>query len=558
MNLEISTDKEKDDDRILEAITQLQRLVEGKFEEQAAQLSQLVRPAARGLGKKKKILKPKPRESTEFAPALSVTSFTSNFAPAAIYGAPTDDKDRSSLKKPEVEPVRRGSSRHTFVRSMATDYRAKADKAALEDTDSESEPGGSHWQEIAAEIATSHTMSAAIMALIAVNMILMGVEVDVSFRLPEKDIPPWFNVINLVIVIFFVLEIALKLVGVGPVEFFCGSDRGWNVFDFFIILISVLEATLQLAVQDGMNSQMVHVRAIRFVRIARALRGIRVLKLLKYVSALRGLIFSIASTMASLMWTLVLLLLVFYSFAVIFTQIVSDHCRFETVQRTGDANAIPECSAEAERFFASVPETMLTLFMSISAGVNWNEPLGVLREISYVALLFMIMFIVITVFAVMNVVTGVFCNTAIESAHADKEIAVMIQIEKQAAHVRSLQSMFNAIDTDNSTFVNYEELKAAMESERLASFLESMEIETHDVLNLFRIIDADENGLIDLNEFVSGCMQLHGPAKSIQMAQMSHENKLTRRALKTMADHLTEIREKVIVLSHSMDTFDLT
>lgn len=42
----------------------------------------------------------------------------------------------------------------------------------------------------------------------------------------------------------------------------------------------------------------------------------------------------------------------------------------------------------------------------------------------------------------------------------------MIQIEKQAAHVRSLQSMFNAIDTDNSTFVNYEELKAAMESER--------------------------------------------------------------------------------------------
>ncbi|CAJ1358293.1 unnamed protein product, partial [Effrenium voratum] len=295
---------------------------------------------------------------------------------------------------------------------MATDYRAKADKAALEDTDSESEPGGSHWQEIAAEIATSHTMSAAIMALIAVNMILMGVEVDVSFRLPEKDIPPWFNVINLVIVIFFVLEIALKLVGVGPVEFFCGSDRGWNVFDFFIILISVLEATLQLAVQDGMNSQMVHVRAIRFVRIARALRGIRVLKLLKYVSALRGLIFSIASTMASLMWTLVLLLLVFYSFAVIFTQIVSDHCRFETVQRTGDANAIPECSAEAERFFASVPETMLTLFMSISAGVNWNEPLGVLREISYVALLFMIMFIVITVFAVMNVVTGVLLGSA--------------------------------------------------------------------------------------------------------------------------------------------------
>ena len=39
------------------------------------------------------------------------------------------------------------------------------------------------------------------------------------------------------------------------------------------------------------------------------------------------------------------------------------------------------------------------------------------------------------------------------------------------------------------------------------------------------VIDADQNGLIDIDEFVTGCQQLHGPAKSIQMARMSHENK---------------------------------
>ena len=33
-------------------------------------------------------------------------------------------------------------------------------------------------------------------------------------------------------------------------------------------------------------------------------------------------------------------------------------------------------------------------------------------------------------------------------------------------------------------------------------------------------------GRIDLDEFVSGCMQLHGPAKSLQLAKMSFENKL--------------------------------
>lgn len=39
------------------------------------------------------------------------------------------------------------------------------------------------------------------------------------------------------------------------------------------------------------------------------------------------------------------------------------------------------------------------------------------------------------------------------------------------------------------------------------------------------LLDQDRSGSIDLDEFVSGCLQLHGPAKSMQMAKMSFENK---------------------------------
>ena len=49
---------------------------------------------------------------------------------------------------------------------------------------------------------------------------------------------------------------------------------------------------------------------------------------------------------------------------------------------------------------------MLTLFMSIAGGVSWEDALSPLRHVSELAVIFMLVFIVITVFAVLNVVTG--------------------------------------------------------------------------------------------------------------------------------------------------------
>ena len=90
------------------------------------------------------------------------------------------------------------------------------------------------------------------------------------------------------------------------------------------------------------------------IRLARALRGVRVVRLFRYVSALRTLALCIVSTIGSLIWTLVLLVLLFYTFGVILTQLVSDHCRDQVVMTTGDVNAVPQCTDDLQRYWASV------------------------------------------------------------------------------------------------------------------------------------------------------------------------------------------------------------
>eukprot|EP00434_Breviolum_minutum_P045930 symbB.v1.2.041293.t1/scaffold8025.1/size8132/1 len=67
------------------------------------------------------------------------------------------------------------------------------------------------------------------------------------------------------------------------------------------------------------------------------------------------------------------------------------------------------------------------------------------------------------------------------------------------------------------------------------------------------LLDVDKNGVIDLDEFVNGCMQLHGPAKSLQMAKMGYENKLTRQALTYLINEFHSLVPKLPLVDEEND-----
>ncbi|CAJ1360834.1 unnamed protein product, partial [Effrenium voratum] len=80
-------------------------------------------------------------------------------------------------------------------------------------------------------------------------------------------------------------------------------------------------------------------------------------------------------------------------------------------------------------------------------------------DVSELAAGCLIVYIFISTFAILNVVTGVFCNNAIDSAKADKDIAIMKQIERHKGQLRALKGVFQEIDEDCSRTVNINELK---------------------------------------------------------------------------------------------------
>ncbi|CAE7604158.1 scn4ab [Symbiodinium sp. CCMP2456] len=376
--------------------------------------------------------------------------------------------DRQLAEKRKV----RGSYRHSFVRKAQLKHEetaaaASLHLASLKAYSLNAAPETGALRALGQAVVTSSVFTGTITFLIFLNVVLLGVEVDMSANLGQDQVPLWFGTVNAIIVLIFVLEVFLKCLAYGLHEFWCGADSKWNIFDSCIIAVSVVDTNVDIWAQMMAHSMATstHLRLMRSLRLARALRGVRVVRLFRYVSALRTLVLCIVSTMASLVWTLVLLVLIFYTFGVILTQLVTDHCRDATVLNSGDLNAVPSCDASLARYWQSVPHSMLTLFMSISGGVSWEDALRPLEAVSPLAAGLMVCYIVLTVLAVLNVVTGVFCNTAIESAHADKDVAAIKQIHKQAAQVQSLQQLGK-------------EFEEAMSQQKMASFLQSMGIST--------------------------------------------------------------------------------
>merc|ERR1719329_1673901 len=72
-------------------------------------------------------------------------------------------------------------------------------------------------------------------------------------------------------------------------------------------------------------------------------------------------------------------------------------------------------------YWGSLAQAMLALFLSISGGVSWVEIVVPLMKIDMFWLATFLVFDGFVYFAVLNVVTGVFCQSAIESAQKDEE-----------------------------------------------------------------------------------------------------------------------------------------
>jgi len=147
-----------------------------------------------------------------------------------------------------------------------------------------------------------------------------------------------------------------------------------------------------------------------------------------------------------------------------------------------------------------------------------------LREAGVVWELVLILYIFFSIFAVTNIVNGVFVDGAIELANRDREMLVQKQKAIDSAKMQHLVELLRAMDEDGDDTITLEEWENSLQRDDVGEYLSALNINIHDAKEFFRLLDADDSGSVDIAEFVMGMMKLSGHARSTDINILLHQN----------------------------------
>lgn len=225
-----------------------------------------------------------------------------------------------------------------------------------------------------------------VIGVIIFNAILLGLETSK----PAMSVAGTLIVtLDKACLAFFVVEIALKLVARGR-RFF---KSGWNIFDVIIVGAALVPGSQTMSV-------------------LRALRILRVLRVISVAPSLRRVVEGFVTALPGMGSVFLLMAIIFYIGAVIATKLFA---------------------ASFPQWFGTLPDSGYTLFQIMTLE-SWS--MGIVRPVMEVypyAWAFFVPFIMVTTFAVVNLLVGLIVNS-MQDAHQEEAGAMTDAYRDEVLH----------------------------------------------------------------------------------------------------------------------------
>jgi hypothetical protein len=281
----------------------------------------------------------------------------------------------------------------------------------------------------------------------------------------------------------------------------------WFVFDLFLVTLYAIDPFILAIVSSvagggGFNGGAVP-RLLRLARLSRLVR------MFKYNAELMILVKAIGKATSSVAYTLALLIIVTYVFAIAMTQLA------------GAGSDNPLSIGEEGSYNSGVARSMYTLiiygvFLDDLAAYAWD-----VKEDSTVCLVLLVLFIVLGSMTILNMLIGVLCEviTAVAEEERQKLMTDLVYI-KFTAIVKQL-------DANNDGTISWDEFQQIMEMPEAMQAFEACKVDPDRIMDFAEDWFIDQEGRpqqLSLSEFMEMVLDLRGD-KSVTIEDVMRERK---------------------------------
>jgi len=170
-----------------------------------------------------------------------------------------------------------------------------------------------------------------------------------------------------------------------------------------------------------------------------------------------------------------------------------------------------------ENDWGGMARSMFTLFASITGGISWCDVHERILEVGLAYAVGFICFLFCMFFSVLNVVTGIVVDDAIQMNNSDRAVRKRNADRLKTQLQSDIYEVLTRVDSDGTGLISGEQFSTCMEDPHVAAMMAGMEVATGDPEQLFSALDVNSDGDISVLEFVEGLQRIHGAASGLDM-----------------------------------------
>ncbi len=210
-----------------------------------------------------------------------------------------------------------------------------------------------------------------IIGLIILNGVILGLETSSSIMAEYAGL---LELVSDLILLVFIAEAAMKITAVAPrFKLYFGS--GWNLFDFSVVLLSLVPSTGE------------------FAMIARLARLLRVMRLISTIPELRLIVTTLVRSLPGMMHVVLLMAVIFYIYAVAGFHLYHEH---------------------DPQLWGSLGLSLLTLFRVVTLE-DWTDVMYTAMEMHPLSWMYFVSFVIVGTFVIINLFIAVVINNLEEA-----------------------------------------------------------------------------------------------------------------------------------------------